>query len=44
MMGQVSYLEKIRDAGGCHASNILAKKESPHIGKFIAEYTHSVNR
>ncbi len=36
--GQVSCLKKIKNDGDCHASNILARKDSPHIGKFIDEY------
>ncbi len=35
---QMSWLEKIKKDGGCHASNILAKRNSPDIGRFIDEY------
>lgn len=35
---QISDLERIKADGGCHASNILAKKHHDNIGDFVEEY------
>lgn len=40
---QVKYLQEIKDSGGRHASNILAKRNDSKIGNFIDQYINFSN-